>query len=159
LFLSAFNPVQTLKRKVARAKAVPVNLRQVLVVGQFCFAIMLIIATLVIYKQISFIKDRPIGYDTDLLAEMPQEGELSHKFEVFKSEVLKTGAVIAVNQAAGSLSDVSNWFTGFEWPNRPPGAEEIRFNRLETDYNFVKTSWLPGVIFLKNLLLIRQGFF
>jgi ABC-type antimicrobial peptide transport system permease subunit len=140
LFLSAFNPVQTLKRKVARAKAVPVNLRQVLVVGQFCFAIMLIIATLVIYKQIGFIKNRPIGYNANLLAEMSQEGELSHKFEVFKSEVLKTGAVTAVNQAAGSLSDVSNWFTGFEWPNRPPGAEDIRFNRLETDYDFVKTS-------------------
>jgi len=140
LFLSAFNPIQTLKRKAARAKAIPVNLRQLLVVGQFCFAIMLIIATLVIYKQIGFIKDRPIGYNANLLAEMPQEGELSRKFEVFKSEVLKTGAVTAVNQAAGSLSSVSNWFTGLEWPNRPPGAEEIRFNRLETDYDFVKTS-------------------
>lgn len=140
LFLSAFSPVQTLKRKAARAKAVPVNLRQVLVAGQFCFAIMLIIATLVIYKQISFIKNRPIGYNANLLAEMPQEGELSGKFEVFKSEVLKTGAVTAVNQAAGSLSSVSNWFTGLEWPNRPPGAEDIRFNRLETNYDFVKTS-------------------
>ncbi|NRF40700.1 ABC transporter permease [Pedobacter foliorum] len=140
LFLSAFNPVQTLKRKAAREKAIPVNLRQVLVVGQFCFAIMLIIATLVIYKQIDFIKNRPIGYSANLLAEMPQEGELSGKFEVFKSEVLKTGAVTAVNQAAGSLSGVSNWFTGFEWPNRPPGAEDIRFNRLETNYDFVKTS-------------------
>jgi putative ABC transport system permease protein len=140
LFLSAFDPVQTLKRKTAKAKAVPVNLRQVLVVGQFCFAIMLIIATLVIYKQISFIKNRPIGYNANLLAEMPQEGELSGKFEVFKSEVMKTGAVTAVNQAAGSLSSVSNWFTGLEWPNRPPGAEDIRFNRLETNYDFVKTS-------------------
>lgn len=140
LFLSAFNPVQTLKRKAARAKAVPVNLRQVLVVGQFCFAIMLIIAALVIYKQIGFIKNRPIGYNANLLVEMPQEGELSRKFEVFKSEVLKIGAVTAVNQAVGSLSSVSNWFTGLEWPNQPPGAEDIRFNRLETNYDFVKTS-------------------
>lgn len=140
LFLSAFNPVQTLKRKAARAKSVPVNLRQVLVVSQFCFAIMLIISTLVIYKQIAFIKNRPIGYNTNLLAELPQEGELSHKFEVFKSEVLKTGAVTAVNQAAGSLSRVSNWFTGFEWPGMDPGGLDIRFNRLETTYDFVKTS-------------------
>lgn len=140
LYLSAFNPIQTLKRKTARAKAIPVNLRQVLVVGQFCFAIMLIIATLVIYKQISFIKNRPIGYQANLLVEMPQEGELSSKFEVFKSEVLKTGAVTAVNQAAGSFSSVSNWFMGFEWPNRAPGGKDIVFNRLETTYDFVKTS-------------------
>lgn len=140
LFLSAFNPIQTLTRKAARAKSIPVNLRQVLVVGQFCFAIILIIATLVIYKQISFIKNRPIGYNANLLAEMPQEGELSRKFEVFKSEVLKTGAVTAVNQASGSFSSVSNWFTGFEWPNMAPGGQEIVFNRLETTYDLVKTS-------------------
>jgi putative ABC transport system permease protein len=145
LFLSAFSPVQTLKRKAARAKAVPVNLRQVLVVGQFCFAIMLIIATLVIYKQIGFIKNRPIGYNSNLLAEMPQEGELSRKFELFKSEVLKTGAVTAVNQAAGSLSSVSNWFTGFEWPNMPSGGLDIRFNRLETNYDLVKTTGMELV--------------
>jgi len=145
LFLSAFNPVQTLKRKAAKAKAVPVNLRQVLVVGQFCFAIMLIIATLVIYKQISFIKNRPIGYNTNLLAEMPQEGELSRKFEIFKSEVLKTGAVTAVNQTAGSLSRVSNWFTGFEWPNMPPGGPDIRFNRLETNYDLVRTTGIEMI--------------
>ena len=140
LFLSAFNPVQTLKRKTARAKSIPVNLRQVLVVGQFCFAIMLIIATLVIYKQVGFIKNRPIGYQANLMVEMPQEGELSRKFEVFKSDVLKTGAVTAVNQASGSLSSVSNWFSGFEWPNRAPGGQDIVFNRLETTYDFVKTS-------------------
>lgn len=140
LFLSAFNPIQTLKRKTARAKSIPVNLRQVLVVGQFCFAIMLIIATLVIYKQISFIKNRPIGYQANLLAEMPQEGELARKFEVFKSELLKTGAATAVNQASGSFSSVSNWFLGFEWPNQAPGGQEIVFNRLETTYDFVKTS-------------------
>ncbi|MES2456146.1 MAG: ABC transporter permease [Bacteroidota bacterium] len=140
LFLSAFNPIQTLKRKTARAKSVPVNLRQVLVVGQFCFAIMLIIATLVIYKQINFIKDRPIGYQANLLVEMPQEGELASKFEVFKSQVMKTGAVTAVNQASGSFSSVSNWFWGFEWPNMPPGGQDIVFNRLETTYDLVKTS-------------------
>ncbi|SHE67175.1 ABC transporter permease [Pedobacter caeni] len=140
LFLSAFNPIQTLKRKTARAKSVPVNLRQVLVVCQFCFAIMLIIATLVIYKQISFIKNRPIGYHANLLVELPQEGELSGKFEVFKSEVLKSGAVTAVNQASGSFSSVSNWFWGFEWANMAPGGQDIVFNRLETTYDFVKTS-------------------
>ena len=145
LFLSSFNPVSNLKRKASRAKAIPVNLRQVLVVGQFCFAIMLIIATLVIYKQISFIKDRPIGYNANLMVEMPQEGELSHKYEVFKSEVLKTGGVTAVNQSSGSFSSVSNWFTGFEWPNMAPGGQDIVFNRLETTYDLIRTSGLELV--------------
>jgi putative ABC transport system permease protein len=140
LFLSSFNPIQTLKKKTARAKLIPINLRQVLVIVQFCFAIILIIATLVIYKQMQFIKNRPIGYNINLLAELSQDGELGGKFELFKAQVLKTGAVTAVNQSHQSITRVSNWFYGFKWPGMEEKGKEIVFNRLQTQYDFVKTS-------------------
>ena len=140
LFLSSFNPVQTLKKKTANARLIPINLRQVLVVVQFCFAIMLIIATLVIYKQLQFIKDRPVGYNINLLAEMPQDGELSGKFELFKDQVMKAGAVTSVNQSSRGMTDVGNWFYGFQWPGMEEKGKEIVFNRLETQYDFVKTN-------------------
>lgn len=140
LFLSSFNPIQTLKKKTARARLIPINIRQVLVVGQFCFAIMLIIATLVIYKQMQFIKNRPVGYHINLLAEMPQDGELFSKFELFKEQVLKTGAVTSVSQSSQSMTRVGNWFYGFEWPGMEEKGKEIVFNRLQTTYDFVKTS-------------------
>lgn len=140
LFLSSFNPIQILKRKTSKEKLIPINLRQVLVVVQFSFAIMLIIATLVIYKQMQFIKNKPVGYNINLLAEMPQEGELVGKFELFKEQVLKTGAVTSVNEASRGMTDVGNWFYGFEWPGMEAKGKEIVFNRLETQYDFVKTS-------------------
>jgi putative ABC transport system permease protein len=140
LFLSSFNPVQTLKKKAARAKLIPVNMRQVLVTGQFCFAIMLIIATLVIYKQMQYIKNRPVGYHINLLAEMSQDGELFSKFDLFKAQLLKTGAVTAVNQSSQSMTRVGNWFYGLEWPGMEEKGKEIVFNRLQTSYDFVKTS-------------------
>ena len=139
-YLSSFNPVQALKKKTARAKLIPVNMRHVLVTGQFCFAIMLIIATLVIYKQIQFIKNRPVGYAINLLAEMPQDGELISKFDLFKAQLLKTGAVTAVNQSSQSMARVGNWFYGLEWPEMEEKGKEIVFNRLQTSYDFVKTS-------------------
>lgn len=140
VFLSSFNPIQTLKKKTARARLIPINLRQVLVVGQFCFAIMLIIATLVIYKQVQYIKSRPVGYNINLLAEMPQSGELYGKFDLLKDQLLKTGAVTAVNQASRSMTHVNNWFYGFVWPGMEEQGKEIVFNRLETQYDFVKTN-------------------
>ena len=140
VFLSSFNPIQTLKKKTARSGSFPFSLRQVLVVTQFCFAIMLIIATLVIYRQIQFIKNRPVGYNINLLAEMPQNGELYGKFELFKDEILKTGAVTAVNQASRSMTHVNNWFYGLKWAGMEKQGEEIVFNRLETQYDFVKTN-------------------
>ena len=140
LFLSSFNPVQTLKKQTARAKGIPINLRQVLVVGQFCFAIMLVIATLVIYKQIQFIKNRPVGYKINLLAEVQQDGGLNNKFDLFKDQVLKTGAVTSVNKSSRSMTDVGSWFYGFQWPGMEQKGKEIVFNRLETHYDFVKTN-------------------
>ncbi|MBB6498185.1 ABC transporter permease [Pedobacter cryoconitis] len=139
LFLSSFTPIQTLKKKTANARLIPVNMRQVLVVVQFCFAIMLIIATLVIYKQLQFIKDRPVGYNINLLAEMPQDGELSGKFELFKDQAMKAGAVTSVNQSSGSMTS-GNWFYGFQWPGMDERGKEIVFNRVETQYDFMKTS-------------------
>ncbi|NQX39309.1 FtsX-like permease family protein [Pedobacter steynii] len=140
LFLSSFNPIQTLKKKTARAKLIPFNIRQVLVVVQFCFAIILIIATLVIYKQMQFIKNRPIGYNTNLLAEMPQDGELNGKFDLFKEQLLKSGAVTALNKSSRGMTNVGSWFYGFQWPGMEEKGKEIVFNRLETQYDFVKTN-------------------
>jgi len=145
LFLSSFNPVQNLKRTVARTRLVPVNLRQVLVIGQFCFTIILIIATLVIYQQIQFIKNRPVGYGINLLAEMPQDGELYNKFELFKDQLMKTGAVTSVNQSSRSMTNVSNWFYGFKWPGMEKQGEEIVFNRLETSYDLIKTTGIKMI--------------
>ena len=140
LFLSSFNPIQTLKRTTARAKFIPINLRQILVVVQFCFAIILIISTLVIYKQMQFIKSRPVGYKVNLLAEMPQDGELFSKFELFKEQLLKSGAVTAVNQSSQSITSVRNWFYGLQWPKMEEKGKEIVFNRLQVQYDFVETS-------------------
>jgi putative ABC transport system permease protein len=125
LFLSSFNPIQTLKKKTARAKLIPFNIRQVLVVVQFCFAIILIIATLVIYKQMQFIKNRPIGYHINSLAEMPQDGELNGKFDLFKEQLLKSGAVTAVNKSSRGMTNVGSWFYGFQWPGMEEKGKEI----------------------------------
>ncbi|PYF73006.1 ABC transporter permease [Pedobacter nutrimenti] len=140
LFLSSFNPIQILKKKTTRSRLLPFNLRQALVVGQFCFSIVLIIATLVIYKQIQFIKNKPVGYNATLLAEMPQNGELNGKFELFKDQLLRTGAVLSAGQTSQSLTRVSNWFYGLKWPDMEKQGEEIVFNRLQAAYDLAKTS-------------------
>jgi putative ABC transport system permease protein len=145
LYLSSFNPIQTLKRKITRTKAIPVNLRQVLVIGQFSFAIILIIATLVIYKQVQFVKNRPVGYDLNLLAEMPQDGELGKKFDLFKTELLKSGAVTALCQSSGSLSNSGSSFWNFEWPGMSKADKDVIFDQIATTYDFTKTNGIQLV--------------
>lgn len=145
LYLSSFEPIESLKRKVVRTKRIPVSLRQVLVVCQFSFAIILTIGTLIIYKQVQFIKDRPVGYDINLLVEMQQEGELNKRFELFETELLKTGAVTALCQSSGTLSTISSNFWGFIWPGMSEADKDMSFNQIATTYNFIKTNGLELV--------------
>lgn len=139
-YLSSFNPVLALQKKAGLKGSMPISLRQVLVVGQFSFAIILIIGTLVIYKQVQFIKDRPVGYDINLLAEMPQEGLLETKFEVLKSELLRSGAVTSVLQSSASLSSAGSSFWNFEWPGMATEDKRIVFDQIATSYDFLKTN-------------------
>lgn len=139
-YLSSFNPIQTLKRKVKGRRFLQVSLRQVLIIGQFCFAIMLIISTLVIYKQIQYIKDKPVGADINALVEMPQDGLLKDKYEVLKSQLVKSGAVLNVMQTSISLLHHGQNFNSMEWPGMTEAENSILFNRIGTTYDFIKTA-------------------
>ncbi|GGG93933.1 ABC transporter permease [Pedobacter zeae] len=139
-YLSSFNPIQTLKKKIKSKGLFSVSLRQVLVVGQFCFAIILIISTLVIYKQIQYIKNRPVGFDVNALVEMPQDGELKTKYELLRTQLLKSGAVSSMFQSSVSLSHHGRNFAGIEWEGMLKATNNQLFNQVITTYDFIKTN-------------------
>ncbi|MFC4211185.1 ABC transporter permease [Pedobacter lithocola] len=139
-YLSAFNPIQTLKRKIKSKAILSVSLRQVLVVGQFCFAIILIISTLVIYRQIQYIKNKPVGFDVNALVEIPQDGELKTKFDLFKTEMLKSGAVTSMYQSSVSLSHHGRNFMDMKWDGMTKPVNTVMFNQVATSYDFIKTN-------------------
>jgi putative ABC transport system permease protein len=64
LYLSAFQPIEVLKGKIAAGMKAGM-LRSVLVVTQFFISISLIIGTLVIYSQLSYIRHKDLGYDRE----------------------------------------------------------------------------------------------
>lgn len=152
-YLSSFNPVQTLKRKISSKGLWSVSLRQVLVVGQFCFAIILIISTLVIYRQIQYIKNRPVGFDINALVEIPQDGQLKGKYELFKNELLQSGAVTAMFQSSVSLSHHGSNFMDVAWEGMTKPTNTVLFNQVATTYDFIKTNGIKltnGRDFSKN---------
>jgi putative ABC transport system permease protein len=141
-YLSSFSPVQTMKRKIKGRKGFSVSLRQVLIIGQFSFTIVLIISTMVIYKQIQYIKNKPVGADVNTLVEMAQDGNLGVKFDLLKSQLLKSGAVSGVYQSATTLVHHDSNFSGLEWPGMTSAENSQLFNRMITSYDFIKTSGL-----------------
>lgn len=143
-YLSSFNPIQTLKRKTKGNGFLSVSLRQVLIVTQFCFTIVLIIATLVIYKQIQYVKNKPVGIDVNALVEMPQDGALKTRYKELEAQLLKSGAVTNMYYSYSGLSHHNNNFSDLRWPGLQ-GDNTILFNKMLTTSGFVKTTGLKLV--------------
>jgi putative ABC transport system permease protein len=89
--LAGFNPINALKSKLSSKSNKGISLRRGLVVFQFIIAQSLIIATLVIAKQMSFFCSKPLGFDKNAIVNIPvPEDSVSNSRLVFLREKLKT---------------------------------------------------------------------
>ena len=93
LFLSSFNPVTVLKGKVG-AGSQKSRIRSGLVVFQFSTSIILIIATITVYRQLDYIQKRKIGFNKEQVLVVDGTGVLGNGVEAFKNEVKKIPGVI-----------------------------------------------------------------
>ncbi|HUB61010.1 MAG TPA: ABC transporter permease [Puia sp.] len=118
-YLSSFRPIKVLKGSINVGKAATLP-RKILVVLQFSFSIALIIGTMVIYQQIQFAKNRPIGYDPNRLVTTDAGNAMGGTYAAFKDEVMKTGVVTSITKSLFSISDMSYRERITEWPGKMP---------------------------------------
>jgi len=105
-YLSAFQPIQVLKGKLS-AGFKNGWLRNSLVVFQFATAILLIVGTLVIHSQLSYIRNKKLGYDRQQVLTLQNTYSLWTHAKAFKEEVLKLPGVEAGTMTR-DLPNVSN---------------------------------------------------
>ena len=95
-YLSRFRPVDVLKGRLSRGSRHS-SLRNVLVVFQFTTSVILIVATVVIYRQMQFIMNKNLGFDKDQVMLIQGTGTLDKKLKPFKNELLKLQGVSSVS--------------------------------------------------------------
>ncbi|MES1219851.1 MAG: FtsX-like permease family protein, partial [Bacteroidota bacterium] len=138
LYLSSFNPVKVLKGtfKAGRLAAVP---RKVLVVVQFTVSVVLIIGTIIVFRQIQFAKDRPIGYTRDGLVNLPIiTGDIHKHFDVVKNELIGNGAIISMTEAGSPATAVWSTNAGFDWKGKDPN-QAVEFPNIDVSFDYGKT--------------------
>ena len=136
LYLSSFNAVKVLKGKIQVGPKASIP-RQVLVVLQFGFSIVLIVGTIVVYFQIQHVKSRDLGYDQENLITIQYNDELRENYTTIKQELLRTGVVEAVTRSNSPITEIwSNNFLG--WPGKPEDLHVI-FSTIATEYDYTKT--------------------
>ena len=136
-YLSSFRPVKVLKGtfKAGRFASVP---RKVLVVVQFSVSVILIVGTIVVYKQIQFAKDRPVGYTREGVITMPLNENIHKHFNAFKDELIHSGAVISLAEAGSPATNTWGSTSGISWKGKDPNLS-IDFINIGVSYDYGKT--------------------
>ncbi len=137
-YLSSFKPVKVLKGtfKAGRFAAIP---RKVLVVLQFSVSVSLIIGTIIVYQQIQFAKDRPVGYARANLITIPTPDSTIHThFNAVQDELMQTGVVTSFAESESPTTGIWNSTSGFSWPGKDPNLS-TDFGVVAGSYDFGKT--------------------
>lgn len=136
-FLSSFKPLKTLKGKLNSYKR-GLSVRSILVILQFSIAIILTIATIIIFQQIQHTKDRDRGYDDNGLLVSSISGELEKNYLNLRNELLASNAVVSVSKNMSPVTDRYSNGMGFSWPGSSESDKKVSFNRFSTDADAVE---------------------
>ncbi len=140
LFLSAFKPVRSLKGQAVKNSG-EVLFRKVLVVFQFTMSAALVIATLVIYYQIHYIKNTNLGMDRENVIFLSISPKIFNLQEAFANEIKALPGIAEVSYANDRPSRVYANTRDPIWEGRQEG-ESLGFEFLFTGHNFVNTMGL-----------------
>ena len=136
-FLSKFKTIKVLKGKAIDGKS-GTGFRRALVTVQFVISIFFIVGAIVIYKQISYVRNRPLGYEQENMIDISANGDLNKKYEIFKNELQKIPGVINVTAGDDNVLQFGGSVTGMNYPGKIPG-QEISVIVSSVAYDWTKT--------------------
>ncbi|WP_026463564.1 ABC transporter permease [Adhaeribacter aquaticus] len=141
IILSGFKPVKVLKgRFVIADDGVSKNLwlRHSLVVVQFVLSVLLIISALVVYRQVTYLHEKDLGFNQNQIMFFPMRGDnMVKNFEAFKTELKRIPGVSSVSIGYGFPGDLTAGDNIFV----PQNGELKNFGvtQLMVDHDYIRT--------------------
>ncbi|RAK02271.1 ABC-type antimicrobial peptide transport system permease subunit [Larkinella arboricola] len=138
-YLSSFQPVGIFTKQFRKAQ-LGLSPRKGLVVLQFTFAIVLVIATIIVRDQIIFAQERDKGYANNQLIRVDFVGDIEKRYSPIKQELIRSGAAVAVTKTLTGLAH-DGWRTwGLRWPGENPKDTNTAITLFSTDAHLVRTA-------------------
>jgi putative ABC transport system permease protein len=135
-FLSRFSPVTVLKGEVTQGSAGSL-FRKILVVIQFTVSVIMIICTLVVFRQLNYLKTSDQGFDQKNVVGLQLNGSMIRKYPVLKQSLLEnqnikyvTSTNTAVGEGSGKV--IFNVETD-------QGMSQKGVNFAVVDHDFIET--------------------
>ncbi len=135
-YLSNFKPISVLKGRNGGVGRRSGNMRRILVVIQFFIAVVMIIGTLVVSDQISFLRKKDLGFKKEGLVILElQDTSFRNKVETFKKELLQDPDILGVTNSTGVPSQL-NWIQVVRVESEE-GMTDKTIMIAQTDYDYI----------------------
>lgn len=134
-YLSSFNPYEVLKGS-QKSSMKNGKLRRVLVVFQFSVSILLIIGTLIMYRQINYMLNKDVGFNKEQLIVIERAHALGARMKAFKDEVRQLPGVVNIASST-AVPNRNNNTNGYGIEGRQQESYLLQTNWI--DYNYIDT--------------------
>lgn len=136
-YLSAFNPIKTMRNGITKGKG-NFYFRRVLVVFQFVLSVGLIISTIVVQRQLGYLQNNRLGMNLDEVTYLSLRGESNEKYEVFKNELLNIPQVQSISRGNSLPFYIGSNTGSLSWEGRE-GDDDILIGFTFMDEDYLET--------------------
>ena len=133
-YVSSFQPVKILKGSIYSGSKSN-RFRRLLVISQYTISIGMIICTLIVSDQVSFLKNKDLGFEKDHVVYIPLAGELKDKYELLQNELTANPNIEGVTASMYLPTSRGRNRGDVEWTGKDP-AQRAMAEMPRIDYNF-----------------------
>lgn len=136
LVLSGFSPALAIKNKISAVNSGGIGLRKVLVIVQFSITIILIIGTLIVLKQMNYMREKPLGFNSEaiVLVNIPTDSVSEQHYARYKQQVLKLPGVVSASFCTNPPSSGDNNMANFAYNGTKDENFQVNTKPVDADY-------------------------
>ncbi|PYF71390.1 ABC transporter permease [Pedobacter nutrimenti] len=133
--ISGFSPMMAIKNKALNMGR-GLNIRKTLMIFQFVVTAILIIGTLVVSKQMRYIREKPLGFNTDAIAmvDIPSDSLSAIKYVLLKERLGGIAGIKNLSFCSAAPSSENNYETDFSYNNGPKSNFSISIKSVDENY-------------------------
>lgn len=141
LVLSGFNPIRVLKGD-SRSMLSGGSLRQVLVLVQFVTSAILVVGSIAVYQQITYISERNLGFNKENILVIDQNEGIVKNYAGIKNDLLQLTGVENIGFGGNSIFSVPITSADPVWPGKSDQSN-VNFKIFRCDEGFIPTLNIP----------------
>ena len=134
-YLTSFKPDSILRGSIYHGHSKGF-LRKALIIFQFSITVVLIISTVIIYKQMKYVRNKPLGFQKENIIYFPNNTEIGSKKDVFRTKILQLSSVKDFSYSSAVPGEMGmTWGMDLKYEGK---EFETKFYAVPTSSNFIK---------------------